>query len=181
MSPITKITKRDINMRLKKPLPLLFVCIILLATVSIAGCDWWGSSSTVTPAETITLGEYSGARIKLITTVRPDGTRIEDGSTGIAGQWWKEFDANGRLKSLTWETGIGQKGGGTYNPPIEDPHPGLLQGRELIRLQQQSAVQQTPTEEVLPITPFDSDHVDIAGVPHSDDHVDTPGHIEGTV
>jgi len=184
MSPITKITKRDINMPLKKALPLLFVCIILLATVSIAGCP--GRTSTVTPTETITKGAYRGAGINLKTTVHADGTRTDDGSTGIGGTWLKEFDANGRLKSIKWETGTGQQGGGTYNPSIDDPHPGTLQGRELINLQypQQGAVQPTPTAEVLPITPFDSDHVDIAvatPVPHSDDHADTPEHIEGWV
>jgi hypothetical protein len=150
MDRITRIMKRYINIRLKKVLPLLFVCIILLACVGITGC--FGSPSgedTTTPL----VDSYSAQKVRVDTTKRSDGTiKTEDGQTTMGCTWLKEFDNNGRLKSIRWDDGVHPADSETFDPPIKDPYPGLEQGHHLIDQSKHTAV---PTEapEIVEITP----------------------------
>ena len=152
MDRITRIMKRYINIRLKKVLPLLFVCIILLACVGITGC--FGSPSgedTTTPLA----DSYSGQKLRVDTTKRSDGTiKTEDGQTTMGCTWLKEFDNNGRLKSIRWDDGVHPADSETFDPPIKDPYPGLEQGHHLIDQSKQTAAP-TPTQapEIVEITP----------------------------
>jgi hypothetical protein len=156
--------RRYINMPLKKALPLLFVCVILLACVGITGC--FGSTSGEDTTTTLA-HSYSGQKVSVDTTKRSDGTiKTEDGHTTMGGTWLKQFDSNGRLKSIQWEDGVHPGDSRSFDPPIADPYPGLSQGDHLIDQSQQTAAP-TPTEapEIVEITPsLEGDHSHVEGV-----------------
>ena len=152
MDRITRIMKRYINIRLKKVLPLLFVCIILLACVGITGC--FGSPSGEDTTETLVHG-YFGQKVSVDTTKRSDGTiKTEKGEAAMNAFWTKEFDSNGHLKSIQWEDGVHSGHSRSFDPPIADPYPGLSQGDHLIDQSKQTAAP-TPTQapEIVEITP----------------------------
>src|SRR5665647_503338 len=122
MDRITRIMKRYINIRLKKVLPLLFVCIILLACVGITGCIF-GNSAGKETTETL-VHSYSGQKVSVETTSRDGTIKTEDGHTTMGGTWLKQFDSNGRLKSIQWEDGVHPGDSRSFDPPIADPYPG---------------------------------------------------------
>ncbi len=164
MVPTSRMMKRYINKPLKKALPLFFVCVILLACVSITGCPKNAIDKDTT---TTLIHSYSGQKVSVDTTKRSDGTtKTEDGQTTMGGSWLKEFDSRGRLKSIRWEDDVHPGDSRIFDPPIADPYPGLSQGDHLIDLSKQAAAP-TPTEapEIIEITPSsEGDHSHVEGV-----------------
>ena len=172
MDPITRMVKRPINVPLKKALPLLCICVIVLACVGITGCLLWGNTGgKETTTKAVGVSQTTGEKVTLDSTTHVDGTRTEDGHTGMGRTWIKEFDKNGRLKSIRWDDGV-TTGGQSYDHPIDDPHPGLQQGYHLIDQAQNTEVQPTQTPDTTP-----EEQAAVPTAPHSDA---TAGHSDTT-
>lgn len=118
MNPITRMMKRYINLPLKKALPLLFVCVILLTCVGITGC---GKTATSKPKVGYTEmtekypTEMGNFKVKLGITRFEDGTRLEhleteknyvgygEGMKTWGGEWFKTFNQDGKLIMEIWK------------------------------------------------------------------------------